>query len=62
MDLDLDGEDQWWFNLITQKVEKGSGAPNMERMGPYATEEEAAHALATAAERTEAWDADDEKW
>jgi hypothetical protein len=31
-------------------------------MGPYATKQEAEHALATAAERTEAWDADDKKW
>lgn len=60
MDLGLEREEQWWFNLITQQVEQGPGAPNRERLGPYATKDEAEHALQKAAERNEAWDADDE--
>ena len=32
----------WWFNLKRQQVEEGDGDPNSERLGPYATREEAA--------------------
>ena len=45
MDLGLEGEDLWWYNLRTQKVEQGPGDPNSERMGPYATRAEAESAL-----------------
>jgi hypothetical protein len=34
------------------------GCPNKDRMGPYATEAEAASVLQRAAERNEAWDND----
>lgn|GEM_PF-1154804 len=49
-------EDQWWFNLATQKVEQGLGAPNVERLGPYETEAEAAGVLDRMHARNEAWD------
>ncbi len=49
-------EDQWWFNLATQKVEQGLGAPNVERLGPYDTEAEAAGVLERMRARNEAWD------
>jgi hypothetical protein len=60
MDLGLEGEDLWWYNLRTQKVEQGPGDPNSVRMGPYATRAEAESALDRARERTEAWDAQDD--
>lgn len=60
MDLGLDGEDLWWYNLRTQKVEQGQGDPNSERMGPYATRAEAESALERAHARNEAWDAEDD--
>jgi len=60
VDLGLEGEDLWWFNLRTQKVEQGPGDPNSERMGPYATRAEAETALERARARTESWDAEDE--
>ena len=50
--------EQWWFCLKHQAVEQGSGCANIDRMGPYATAEEAARALQTAAERTEEWEKD----
>lgn len=59
--MDADESNQWWFNLDTQQVEHGAGAPNSKRLGPYATESEAAAALELARERTEAWDAEDEE-
>jgi hypothetical protein len=60
MDLGLEGDYLWWYNLRTQKVERGPGDPNSERMGPYATQAEAETALARANARTEAWDAEDD--
>jgi hypothetical protein len=56
-----DDDDQWWFCLKHKAVEHGSECANVERLGPYATREEAEAALATAAERTEAWD-NDPRW
>ncbi|MFI6597095.1 hypothetical protein ACIBHX_12610 [Nonomuraea sp. NPDC050536] len=47
---------QWWFCLKHMRVEPEQGCPNKDRMGPYATEEEAAGALQRAAERNKAWD------
>ena len=43
---------------LHQRVEGEDGCPNKDRMGPYATEAEAAGALQRAAERNEAWDND----
>jgi hypothetical protein len=60
VDLGLDGKDLWWYNLRTQTVEQGPGAPNAERMGPYATQAEAETAMERARARTEAWDAEDD--
>lgn len=57
----LDEPDQWWYNLVTGQVEFGAGAPNSERLGPYATKDEAEHALQRARERNEAWDAQDDE-
>ena len=36
-----DEDDQWWFCLKHNEVEQGTGCANSERMGPYATREEA---------------------
>lgn len=48
----------WWYCLRDHKVEHGPGCPNMVRLGPYETEQEAATASERAAERSEAWDHD----
>ena len=52
-------DDQWWFNLRTQEVEQGLGDPNSERLGPYATEQEARDVLTRMHARNEEWDAQD---
>ena len=53
----------YWYNVSTGRVEtednKSQGA---DLMGPYDSEAEAARALDTARERTEAWDEEDRKW
>jgi hypothetical protein len=51
-------DDQWWYCLRHKTVEQGDGCGNTDRLGPYATPEEASRALEKAAERTEAWDSD----
>jgi hypothetical protein len=51
---------EWWFNLRTQQVEEGQGDPNSERLGPYATREEADGVLARMRERNEAFDREDD--
>lgn len=56
---DTDSTD-WWFNLRTQQVEQGLGDPNSERLGPYASREEAEGALGRMHERTERFDRDDD--
>jgi hypothetical protein len=53
----------YWYNVSSGQVEtddnKSQGA---DLMGPYPSEAEAANALQTARERTEAWDAADKEW
>ncbi|MDQ2758825.1 MAG: methionine aminopeptidase [Actinomycetota bacterium] len=54
---------QYWYNIDSGQVEtdenKSQGA---KVMGPYATADEAGHALQSARERTEKWDAEDKEW
>jgi hypothetical protein len=56
-----DDNDQWWFCLKHNTVEPTEACANSERLGPYATRDEAQNALAIAAERTERWE-HDPKW
>ena len=35
----------WYYCLVHQRVEPEEGCANAERLGPYATEAEAQHAL-----------------
>ena len=54
-------EDQsWWYCLKHGNVEQGPGCPGKDRLGPYATREEAEHALDRVRERNEEWDAQNE--
>ena len=53
---------QWWFNTETRQVEQGRQSHYTHLMGPYESRDAAAAALATAQQRTESWDSDDEKW
>ena len=51
----------WWYCLRHSTVEHGAGCPDRMRMGPYPDEETAARALAIAAERNGAWEAEDDE-
>lgn len=55
-------ESGYYYNLISGQVEKGLVSSWTDRMGPYATQEEAAAALEKARDRSEAWDEADRKW
>ena len=56
----MDDDQSWWYCLTHQTVEHGPGCPGKDRLGPYATEEEAAHALDKVRQRNEEWDKADE--
>lgn len=49
---------KYYFCLTHHRVEGEDGCRAADRLGPYDTEDEAAHALETAAERTKTWDND----
>jgi len=54
---------QFWFNTVTGKVETDENkGQSKDLLGPYATEADAAQALDTARQRTEAWDEEDRRW
>lgn len=51
---------EYFYNTRTRQVEEGRGSDWSQLMGPYATREEAEHALERARARNDAWDAQDE--
>ncbi|KQB86826.1 hypothetical protein [Corynebacterium lowii] len=55
-------EAQWFYHPTTGKVTQGVQGSWEDRMGPYATKEEAEQALETAAKRNSAYDVQDEDW
>ncbi|QKW19360.1 hypothetical protein HUT16_10005 [Kitasatospora sp. NA04385] len=52
---------EWFYCIKHHKVEEGPDCPAKDRLGPYASREEAARALETAAERNQEW-RDDPRW
>lgn len=54
--------EQWWWCLKHRRVEPDLGCANTKRIGPFATVEEASHALETVHERNARYDAEDEEW
>lgn len=49
---------EWFYCLEHKKVEEGPDCPGKDRMGPYASREEATHAMETARERNAEWETD----
>jgi hypothetical protein len=56
----MDDDDAWWYCLKHGTVEHGPGCPGKDRLGPYATEDEARNALELVRERNQEWDAADD--
>ncbi len=52
---------EYYWCLTHKAVEDRDGCRNVDRIGPFATREEAAAALDKVAERNDAWD-NDPKW
>ena len=52
---------KYYYCVKHHEVEGEHGCPSIDRLGPYATKEEATRALETAEERNEEWD-NDPKW
>lgn len=50
---------EWWFNTKTQEVEEGPQSLWVDRLGPFATREDAARANEIVAERSREWAAED---
>ena len=53
--------EEWYYCVEHDAVEPKLGCRITNRLGPYATREEAEHALETVRRRNEAWD-EDEAW
>ncbi len=49
-------DEQWWYNDRTGEVEHGPQSLGVDRIGPFRTREEAAHALDTIAARARDWE------
>lgn len=54
-----DPEEQYWFNQKTGEVEDGPQSLAVDRIGPFATPEEAAKAPQIIAERARRWAEED---
>jgi hypothetical protein len=55
----MDKSKHWWYCLKHETVEPEAGCPAKDRLGPYASREDAEHALDIARRRNEEWDAQD---
>ncbi len=53
---------EYYYDLTSGQVVEGKQRGATNRMGPYSTAEEAARAMARAAERNEAWVEDEQSW
>src|SRR5699024_3297441 len=54
-------EKRYWYNVKTGEVEDGPQSMWKDRIGPFATREEAANALSIYEQRNRAWDEADEE-
>jgi hypothetical protein len=59
-DHDLSGT--FWFCMKHRRVEPFDGCGNSDRIGPFNTADEAAHALETIAEREKRYAERDSEW
>ncbi|MCU1441875.1 MAG: methionine aminopeptidase [Cryobacterium sp.] len=55
----VDAEHQFWYNMRTGGVEQGFVSPSIDRVGPFATRDEAAHALDKLRENSAKWAEED---
>jgi hypothetical protein len=53
---------EYFFNTTTGVVEEGRQSSWEHLLGPFATFEEASHAIDIASEKSNAWDDEDKEW
>jgi hypothetical protein len=58
-DWGIEDADQYWFNQRTGEVEAGAQSLAVDRVGPFATREEAEQATEIIAERARRWAEED---
>jgi len=58
-DWGIDEPETYWFNSRTGEVEVGPQSLGLDRVGPFATREEAERATEIVAERARAWAAEE---
>lgn len=51
--------EEFWFNTKTHQVEEGMVSPAVDRAGPYATRQEAEHAMEQIKANSEKWAAEE---
>lgn len=54
-----DKEHAFWYNMRTGEVEQGLQSASLDRVGPFATREDAAQALQTLRANSAKWSEDD---
>lgn len=54
---DLDGT--WWWCMKHERAEVYENTDSPDRLGPFATQDEAAHALKTIADREDSYERDE---
>ncbi|HEY5222874.1 MAG TPA: SPOR domain-containing protein [Microbacteriaceae bacterium] len=57
--IDDDNKHKFWYNMKTGAVEQGFVSPAPDRVGPFDTADEAAHALEKLRENSAKWAAED---
>ncbi|WP_155838662.1 SPOR domain-containing protein [Arthrobacter castelli] len=50
----------FWYNVVTGKVEEGAQSDWTQLIGPYQTRAEAEQAMQKVQQRNEAWDSQDD--
>ena len=58
----MDNNKQWYVNTVTGQIAQGKLWPDTQRLGPYATRDDAANAWTIIEKRNKAWDEDDKQW
>ena len=58
----IDGGYFWCLRHHRVETSSDDWCPGKERLGPYATEDQAQQALKTVADRNAVWDAEDAEW
>lgn len=55
----IDEQPQWFYCIKHHTVEGAVGCKAKDRLGPYSTQEEAAHAMDKVQERNQQWSSQD---